>query len=344
MTCYQRNFTSFQREAITKIAALLGERRFDYTKNNNNHMQIKVEGIDRVFYTSATPSDYRAISNVLGEIRAELNRLNMPETKPEAPPHSQIKSKAKKSACELVQGQVKQLQKQFKSKLRSIRRQEFKMLIQKQDAQEHALSSTLLAESVHQYRKQLTADPLEEAVNRTRGSLFVPPGLLRQGKNELEGFLNSHLASLADYRTRLEQRYHRDADNEQPLDTPLTEDHEKVKSKHKSKQTSKKNRQNKRPISVEPVAKGSAPVSQCSSLPSQADATVPHDINPEVLLTGKASQRIKTLKALSKLQIRQLMEDCQQALHQKHQDDIAFVVQEMQQRGVALQELESAMG
>lgn len=353
MTCYQKHFTSFQREVITNLETLLGDRASEYTKNNNNHMQIKVEGIDRVFHSAATPSDYRALDNVIGQIRAALKRLNTPSRHPKEAPQSQKRAKAKECATELVAEQVHLLKKQLKTDLRSIRRQEFKMQTQQQDAQGSALSSTQLAESIRRYRKSLIADPLEQAVHQARGTLFIPPGLLKQGKTELETFLNSHLDTLAEYRARLDRRLQRraadvphspqatDVTPDSPCKTGIQskseaekEDIDAVKAKKKLKQ--KKTKQPPCALKQNPVADSVPAPTVTPEMPAQGEWKP----DPVVLMNETEAMRIQGLQALSKLQIRQLMDNCQQALHQKHQSDIAYVANEMLTRGVTLQELE----
>ena len=200
MSCHEKSFTPYQREAIAKVRALLGDTGFSYEKIAKNHMAIRIDGIQKPFTTGSTPSDQRSIHNFIGDIRAEINRLNPQNTcqlKPGELPESQMKAKAKKSACDLVKAQIKKLQKQLKRNLRTIRKEEFKMLTQLQDEQAGDLPNDLLVDSIRQYRRQQVEPALEQLINQNKGDLFITLGQIKQGKAELGEYLDSSLGSVA---------------------------------------------------------------------------------------------------------------------------------------------------
>lgn len=355
MSCHEKSFTPYQREAIAKVRALLGDTGFSYEKNAKNHMTIRIEGVQKPFTTGATPSDQRAIHNFIGDIRAELNRLNPKDTcqlKPGELSHSQMKAKAKKSASELVQNQAKKLQKQLKCNLRAIRKGEYKMLTQLQDEQAGDLSNDLLADSIRQYRRQQVEPALDQLINQNKGDLFITPGQIKQGKAELEEYLDSNLASVAEYRDRLDKRLERRIRTGKAVIGNLL--NEACANETLAEPASKKEPLTERaapqdgteepeaiqvPVAETPVVPVAEPV---QTETAKADAEEAQSTLTE-LVSEKPYKRIAALKALEKEQIRQLMADCEKALNQKHQEDIHYLIAEMQDRGISLNELQQSL-
>ena len=356
MSCHEKSFTPYQREAIAKVRALLGDTGFSYEKNANNHMQIKVDGIERVFHTGATPSDFRSIHNFIGDIRAELNRLNPQNTcqlKPGELPESQMKAKAKKSACDLVKAQSKKLQKQLKRNLRTIRKEEFKMLTQLQDEQAGDLPNDLLADSIRQYRRQQIEPALDQLISQNKGDLFITPGPIKQAKTELEEYLDSNLASIAEYRDRLDKRLERRIKTGKAVIGNLL--NEACANEALAEPAGKDSVVSTDDVTGEPEA---APAcAEVAEVPQAVVAETPVAAVTEPAQAAKAEaqstltelvaekpyKRIAALKALEKEQIRQLMADCEKALNQKHQEDIHYLIAEMQNRGISLDELQQSL-
>ncbi|EOZ5528703.1 hypothetical protein ACQSNA_000555 [Vibrio metschnikovii] len=366
MTCYQKNFTPYQREVIAKLSAMLGNRRFSYQKTANNHIQLKIDGIDRVFHTGGTPSDFRSQNNFLSDIKAEIKRLKTPCIRPITLPNSQIKADAKKEVCGFVQHQIRIQLKRLKRNLRTIRKQEYKMLTELQDASGQAISCDQLAECIADFRRQQATVELEKAIQQQKGDRFVTPGLIKSAKQELVDFLNSQLATRAEYRERLQRRLVRSAvqANSDSSTHSLLQVSAKLvaessaqtkvlqhaaNSDNAQKANSRKTGTMKSNVKKLKASKGSMPL---TILPRNVDNTAvilesgkqngqSHDL--VLPMREPAVERINSLKALSKEQIRSLVEDCQAALELKHQEDIAFLLNEMQTRDIDLRELEAAL-
>jgi hypothetical protein len=373
MTCHKKNFTPYQREVVAKLSAMLGNTPFRYEKTANNHMQVKIDGIDRVFYTGGTPSDCRSINNFLGDIKAEIKRLSTPDIIPTALPSSRIKADAKKAVCHFVQRQTQLQLKRLRRNLATIRKQEYNMLTELQAQSGQAISNDQLTKVISDFRRQQTAVQLEQAIQRHKGDLFVTPGLIKSAKQELVDFLNNQLPTRADYRDRLQRRLKRgviqssihpkteqlekastdqNSDPSSPANSQeetamldsgntMLDSSKNAKTAKTGKKKTKKKRQNAAscamPLTnIQPSADNAEIVAEPSKDKSQ--------IQDLVLPMGDvASDRIDSLKALNKAQIRALMAECQAALEQKHQEDIVFLLNEMQARDIDLHELKVAL-
>lgn len=351
MTCYEKRFTPYQRQVIARVSQLLEGKTFQYEKKRNNHLAIKVEGISDVFHTSATPSDFRAADNFLGDIRSALNRRAADRAASEAaeyPSPSQAGRRAKKSVQVFVQAQNKKLHKQLKRNLRSTRKEEFKMLIQQLQDDDYELPSETLAISVRQFRETLVSAEIDRFIHQEKGDLFIPSGMLKGIKKDAISYLNNNLASLADHRARLNRVTQRWLDDSASVqgDTEIATavPEECVKSCENTKGEPKVSSQ---PVPLtmsgpslttgKTVGTGSE---QCTGTDTSHK---PQEYSVTRLVSEKPYKRIAAIKVLEKEQIRQLMEDCEKALNQKHEEDIHYLLAEMQKRGVGLNELQQKL-
>lgn len=336
MSCHEKSFSTYQREVIKKVKALMGDTQVNYEKSPNNHLQIKIAGIDRVFFTSSTPSDSRSLDNFIGDIRAEINRLAMldaPQQIPAEPPNSVIKADARKSAQAFMVKVFEKTHKKLQRRLKHIERDEYQVF-----------TTTTLdnrGDSVREFRKKLIKSEVEKAINTGKGKLFIPPGLNKKCQAELEEHLNTVLPSIPEYHHRMTQDMPLSAaampQHSSPVIAPLAS----ILPAQTQQQT---------PTKVEPsAAPADTPVAEkvLSQAPSTAkieaaDTAAPHNVLDD-LINAKPHKRLAQLKALSKQHIALLIDDCQKALQQKHQDDIDFLAEQMQSRGVSLHELQDAL-
>lgn len=341
MNCHHKHYSPYQRQVISKLVGLLSgmDMKFQYSKCANNHLKITIDGVDRVFHTGSTPSDIRSMNNFMGDIRAELKRMNTKTAAPQDEPLSQQRVKQRKSAEDFVSWQKKEQLKHLKKSLRKIRKQEMTMLTELQVTEMAPLASNVLAERVRQYRADQVCGPLEQAIKQHKGDLFIPPGLVKTAKAELNDFLDSHLTNLADYQQRLQKKLDR-----QIVSVAATPTNESVHAEPLNQESA---------TSQESIVADESPATYTVSTtntdstqrPSQASPVVEQEAHMtlQAFVHGKPHQRIKSIKTLTKQQITQLIEDGQKALAQKHQEDISYLLQEMQQRGVAIAELQAAM-
>lgn len=330
MACHEKSFSAYQREVIKKVYVLVGNTPFSYEKSANNHLQIKIDGIDRVFFTASTPSDCRSLDNFIGHIRAEINRLNaqtLEQLTPLEPPKSKKKADARKSAQIFMDKVTAKINKSLQRKLKRIEKDEYHVF--------KTTDSDNPGNSVREFRKKLIRSEVERAVKAEKGALFIPPGLNRKCQAQLESYLNTALPSIPEYHSRmdLELNPYRADNKDKPLHI--------------------------KPIVAEPATPSTPKPLEAQPAPLQAldkdqeslKHTAKHEVQATVetepllndLINAKPHKRIAMLKALPKQKIALLIEDCQKALQQKHQDDIDFLAEQMQSRGVSLSELQDAL-
>mgnify|MGYP000032384103 FL=1 len=72
------SYSKYQRDIIKRIGKELGTSiAFSYGKCSNNHLKIYVDGLDKPFYTSSTPSDRKAGDNFMGDLRSALKAAQL---------------------------------------------------------------------------------------------------------------------------------------------------------------------------------------------------------------------------------------------------------------------------
>jgi hypothetical protein len=72
------SYSKYQRDIIKRIGKELGTSiAFSYGKCSNNHLKIYVDGLDKPFYTSSTPSDRKAGDNFMGDLRCALKAAQL---------------------------------------------------------------------------------------------------------------------------------------------------------------------------------------------------------------------------------------------------------------------------
>jgi len=72
------SYSKYQRDIIKRIGKELGTSiAFSYGKCSNNHLKIYVDGLDKPFYTSSTPSDRKAGDNFMGDLRCALKAAHL---------------------------------------------------------------------------------------------------------------------------------------------------------------------------------------------------------------------------------------------------------------------------
>lgn len=72
------SYSKYQRDIIKRIGKELGTSiAFSYGKCSNNHLKIYVDGLDKPFYTSSTPSDRKAGDNFMGDLRGALKAAHL---------------------------------------------------------------------------------------------------------------------------------------------------------------------------------------------------------------------------------------------------------------------------
>jgi len=67
------SLSKYQKEIVKRLINLLGTSiPFAYERTGKNHLKVLIDGIDKPFYTSSTPSDRRSAVNFIADIKREL--------------------------------------------------------------------------------------------------------------------------------------------------------------------------------------------------------------------------------------------------------------------------------
>jgi len=67
------SLSKYQKEIVKRLIDLLGTSiPFSYERTGKNHLKVLIDGIDKPYYTSSTPSDRRSAVNFIADIKREL--------------------------------------------------------------------------------------------------------------------------------------------------------------------------------------------------------------------------------------------------------------------------------
>jgi len=67
------SLSKYQKEIVKRLINLLGTSiPFAYELTGKNHLKVLIDGIDKPYYTSSTPSDRRSAVNFIADIKREL--------------------------------------------------------------------------------------------------------------------------------------------------------------------------------------------------------------------------------------------------------------------------------
>ncbi|WP_298147234.1 hypothetical protein [uncultured Acinetobacter sp.] len=361
MACHEKSFSSYQREAIDRVKALIGDTPFEYEKSANNHLRVKISGIDRMFFTGSTPSDTRSIDNFIGDIRSEMNRikvLNSKQSIPTEPPKSLIKANERKSAQNFINDITQSINKKIKYEIEHIKKEEEKMLTTLESCNDD------LGQNIRDFRKNLIKNEIEQKM-ASKGKLFIPPGLVKQCHGQIDEYLGNMLPKIPEYQSKLLEKVYlhslssqeeegikeNGSEEKQQLNLKVTisEVAKSIKPQEKTQQEKEIPKPNASveivPANIKQKAKMASPeIEPLESSQNQSEAGQ-DTLNTVLtsLVNAKSNKRVAMIKTLPKQKIIALIEDFKRALTQKHQDDINFLAEQMQSRGISLDELEAAL-
>lgn len=318
MACHEKGFSNYQREAIDRVKALIGDTPFEYEKSANNHLRVTISGIERIFFTGSTPSDTRSIDNFMGDIRGELNKIKASKFKgstPKLPPKSVIKANERKSAQKFMSDTTESIKKNIKYEIERIKKDEEEMLIESGGCDNN------LGQNIRDFRKNLIKSKIDKILE-SKGKLFIPPGLIKKCHGQLDDYLATLLPKIPEYKNGiLDKVYSHTLTG--PKEVVVIKDKPQLEKTPEPEPEPEL----KKPLLVE------TPITEQDSM----------DNTLASLVDAKSNKRVAMIKTLPKQKIMALIEDFQKALAQKHQDDIQFLAEQMQSRGISLSELKTAL-
>jgi len=355
MSNHLRAYSNYQKRVIKGVADLVGDLPFTYEKSSNNHLQIKIKGVDRVFFTSSTPSDRRSYENIMSDIRGELKRIEVegqPTPVNESLPESAEKSAARQALQEMMDKSVHTIIKKHRNSIDKIKKDEFQAFL--------AADFDSEGDVVREFRKNLIKSEIERALKSRANNEFIPPGMINKSKKQIEENLNFMLPSMAHYQSLGRDQAPAEHSDLEPLEhsslEPTIKDSASIASTKENVGDSAVDDGNAADRTVEDLPSEDLTDSNTTSNNSASLNDVgrsvakdvvetidePKDFLPQ-LLDEKPHKRLAAIKALSKKQIALLIEDCQKALEQKHQEDIRDLAHQIQAKGVSIEELEAAL-
>lgn len=337
MSSHLKGYSGYQKRVVKGIADLVGERPFSHERTSNNHLQIKVKGIDRVFYTSSTPSDHRTFENFISDIKSELKQIAQTETQPETAEPSQPSGSADEH--KLRQGRLDKMIKTSIKRIRmtidNLRNEELAALLSQPD-QDPALV-------IKGFRENLIRREIDQVIKNKSKQDYITASQQKECEKTLEENLSFMMPTIACYQEQLgaspaESGTDNDQSNPQAdteCSAALTSDTGALSSaSHSPAETAP------RPASTDrPVTEAKIPGTADTAASTAASGSV----NLHQLVKEKSSKRLAIIKELPKNHIEALMADFSKALEQKHQDDVRDLVSQIKERGVSLDELQQAL-
>ena len=329
--CNKRSYTRYQRSAIKGIAKIVGETPFRYEKSSNNHLKVTIKGIDQVFFTSSTPSDHRSLENFLAEIRCAYKQKKqaVPSIQTEIP-RSVRKENAKKVSIEVMEKVTKQLIKVFRNSLESFKEEEMRMVESSQ--------TELLGENIQAFRKKKIRVEIDRAIESFGTGVFIPPGLIKQTQKQVGENLNFMLPTVPEYNRILSLKSGASA---QAIEMPESSTQPEIPEDSQVDIASKDSQQERKPAPDKAANDDFNTAADPDKIPDTVIDTKPNI--SESTISKQSYSFAQELEDMTKRDIRQLIADCQRMLDEKHQADIQFLVTQMHEREVDLEELQAAL-
>ncbi|MAD46340.1 MAG: hypothetical protein CMH98_15160 [Oceanospirillaceae bacterium] len=309
MSNHLKGYTSFQKRVIKGLAELIEERPFSYKKTSNNHIEIKIKGIDRVFYSSGTPSDHRSYDNFLSDVRSTLRQQSEPEPVlllsgkdgPETDKDS-IDDRRQASLNKITRTIIKRI----RMSIEKIQQDEWKAVLSEDDAHDNIIRT---------FRDNLVEREIQLAMKLKKEKDYFPTAMIKQTRSTIGDHLDFMLPTPAYYHDLLKKKL-----------VPAFGD--------KADPEEKDDVSSGQPDNPE---KGTSP--QVTVQPEDRD----QGMNLRQLVRAKRNKRLSEIKKLSKSEISSLVEDFQNALEQKHEEDIQDLVAQIKEKGITLAEIQERL-
>lgn len=316
-----KGYTNYQQNVIKRVAELVQDRPFTHEKAANNHLKILISGLDRPYFTSATPSDNRAFENIISDIKGAIRRAEA-----HAPastvirPDSLIQSEEKQRKETELSKVTKAIIKRIRHHISKIRQDEYDSFLASEECD--------CSQVTQSFRLELVKSEVDLALKNKRSTDYFTSGQLKNLRKEVMEHLDFMLPTVAEYHDLFKAKL------SEIIPDPSEPDTNKDNTKIRVSQSTTSDSTDQNDGTIHPSA-------------TVSDETTPLEVTGvesqlQNLMKEKSHKRIATLKVLSKNQIAQLIDDCQKLLEQKHQEDIQAIVHQIQISGVSFDELKAA--
>lgn len=336
-----RSYTRYQKDVIKAVSKLIGTTPFRHEKAQNNHLKLVIEGIDKPIYTSSTPSDRRSLQNLLSQVQQML-RIEIPEQIDPSitPPDGEL---FHVHAC-LYQKIKERLIRMFRNQVAELENKERVMINEQQSIDE-----------VIPFRKQLVKQAITDKLKMHKSGGYFKTSEIRGLTKDLMHHLNFMLPDLATYAAQLKAA--NEAEPEAALEAgkepqpeaesfmpepkerarpyPVQNIHYAMKTQPQSK---KRVKTVSRSVQSPAVKHQGATVSPLIAV-SEKEST---DML-SALLSLSSKARVSEFKTLTMAQANVLLAEIQQAIEEKHDDDLNEVIALIQSKGLALGEIAERM-
>lgn len=315
-----KGYTNYQQNVIKRVSELVQDRPFTHEKAANNHLKILISGLDRPYFTSATPSDNRAFENIISDIKGAIRREEAHAPASTAiRPDSLIQSEEKQRKETELSKVTKAIIKRIRHHISKIRQDEYDSFL--------ASEGCDCAQVTQSFRLELVKNEVDLALKNKRSTDYFTSGQLKNLRKEVMEHLDFMLPTVAEYHDLFKAKLSEIIPGPSEPDT-----NNDTKIRVTQSTTSDSTDQNDRTIHPSATVSDETTPSEVTGVETQL----------QNLMKEKSHKRIATLKVLSKNQIAQLIGDCQKLLEQKHQEDIQAIVHQIQISGVSFEELKAA--
>ncbi|WP_292253040.1 hypothetical protein [Marinospirillum sp.] len=296
-----------------------------YEKTGSNHLQVKIQGVERVFHTGSTPSDYKSLLNFIGDVKAELHRLEQQELETrtatdviESPP-STLQPGQEPGQEVQIQRMAQTIIKSIRMNFDRIKDREYNMFFEQE---------TPDAAQIAQFRADFVESEFAKAMKNKKDTDYFTKAAIKKGKDQVMEHLDFMLPTPAYYHEQLKQHISKqrpNQDSEQATPEPRLPAQAVIEQ------------------AVIEQANAAVENKKAASLDEEAVGSVSSPFVLADLMKEKGPKRIRLLKTLPKNHLALLIEDSKVALEQKHQEDIQQLIQLMQEKGIELTELQQAV-
>ena len=343
-TINSRCYTSYQKRVIKAVTPLIGDRAFYYTKAKNNHLELKIEGIDKPLYTGATPSDCKSFENFMSQVRSKLraseDQHKIPEKNTISEPYH------RSSGLEQYEKIVRNTVKHCRTNMDLWVKRERDFIIEQNNAQ-----------GVNEYRQKTIKEAINKALSTRRNAEYVTESIKRSITKEISHHINFMLPNSAYYSDILAQaeiNKKRDEDTSvAEVDTVKTDDEiieleashststsfslsQLIQSQHPKIMRNRRKKNTIKPNVIKEVQKTESKSKAKEAL--QEKQTDSLDV-----FAIEGSERVQQLKKLTSEQAQHLLVDLQQAITEKHEDDLKEVISLIEEKGLNIQEIMERM-
>ncbi|HIF9152498.1 TPA: hypothetical protein ACX6PW_001133 [Photobacterium damselae] len=343
MTTVSRTYSAYQKKVIRALSKLVGSRAFRYEKAQNNHLKIHIEGVDKPVFTSSTPSDCKALENFMSQVRGMIRAAE-----------KQHPLEVKVCEANPKQPHVCSHEKMISSIVKNIRL----MAADLQDKEIDMVFEQGTVDGISEHRQTLIKKAITTALSHRKGGRYLTPSVMRCIEKDISHHVDFILPTVAHYAELLSKSKIAAEPKEEVAEVQSVEldaECEEQESNDKEMVTIEE----KTPLSLNDVFQrpqkqdktvinaNKKKVKSVKKLTVKKPSRVVNAHSGEddlsMLMTLTSEQRIHQAKVLTMTQIQALIDDLNQAMVEKHDEDIDDVIKLMHQKGLAIEDIASRL-